>query len=112
MALKLSPRDPGTGPMYTRLAEAFFQLGDYETAVDWSRKAIERPETQFWGNCVLISALSHLGNTDAAEQALVELIQRKPEINISFVNEQYPGRKAKYMDDYIEGLRIAGLPEN
>ena len=112
MALKLSPRDPGTGPIYTRLAEAFFQLGDYETAVDWGRKAIERPETQFWGNCVLISALSHMGDSDAAEQALGELIQRKPEINISFVNQQYPGRKAKYMADYIEGLRKAGLPEN
>ena len=54
----------------------------------------------------------HLKFNQIPFENLGELIQRKPEINISFVNEQYPGRKAKYMDDYIEGLRKAGLPEN
>ena len=111
-AVRLSPRDPAMGPILVRFADAYFQLGDYEKSVDYATKALLRPETAFWGNCVKTSALAHVGRLDESREALSELLQRRPSISISLVREIFPITDQEFLEAYVGGLRKAGLPEN
>ena len=111
MGLRLSPRDVAVGPMFVRRAEAHYQLGEYEQAADWATRALRTPITQIWGNCVQTAALAKLGRNEEAAEALGDLLARRPEMTLAKVNETYPVSDQAYLDDYLDGLRLAGLPE-
>ena len=56
-ALHFCKHDPQYGPLMVRKADAYFQLGDYENCVEWARRSLLQPETQFWGNTMLVAGL-------------------------------------------------------
>ena len=109
LSSRLSPRDISSGPTFVRRAEAHYQLGEYDQAVDWATRALRSQVTQFWGNSVLTAALAKLGRTEEAAQALADLLERQPDMSIDFVRQTYPVTDEAYLDDYIDGLRKAGL---
>ena len=87
LSSRLSPRDISSGPTFVRRAEAHYQLGEYDQAVDWATRALRSQVTQFWGNCVLSAALAKLGRTEEAAQALADLLERQPDMSIDFVRQ-------------------------
>ena len=110
-ALELSPNDPVVGPSMARLAESYLFQGDYEQAVEWARKAVREPNTQFWVSVALASALGYGGSEDDIRLAREQLLKRKPEISIGFVRQASSITDMGDLEVYIEGLRKAGLPE-
>lgn len=110
LALRLSPADPNIGPFRSRMAHAYLQLGQYENAVLWARKAIQGGGA--WPcRAHLLSALGHLGRNEQAGAAREDLERVAPGITIGFVRNHLPISDTDYMDHHLDGLRKAGLPE-
>ena len=112
IGMRLSPRDTTAGPTLVRFAECHLQLEDYEKAIEYATQSLVRPETGFWGNCVLIAALALQGRKDDAETALEEMVKRRPGATIAALASIYPARGENIRDKLFDGLRLAGLPES
>ncbi len=102
------------GPSYSRLAQAFLAMKEYESTVENAEEAFRYPVQPNWpGKSYLVSALGHLGRQDEAHRAIEDLLQLRPGITVGWTRSQNSplsmGRD--YMEDYIDGLRKAGLPE-
>jgi TolB-like protein/Flp pilus assembly protein TadD len=109
LSLQLNPRDIASGSSFVRRAEAHFQIGEYEKAIDWATRALRSPVTQTWGNSVLAAALGKLGRVDEATQAVADLKARRAEVTIDFVRKNFPVTDEAFLEDYLDGLRKAGL---
>ena len=111
ISMRLSPRDPTVGPLLVRFAEAYFQMGDLEKALQYAQQAVRRPETQFWGYSILTATLAKLGRSDEAKLAVGNLLLKRPDFSISFFKDTFTSIAPRFIDPYLDGLRKAGLPE-
>jgi tetratricopeptide (TPR) repeat protein len=115
-ALRLSPRDTLAYIWMTYAGGAKSQLGHYEQAAAWCRRAVEAnrnyPPTHFW----LAAALAQLGRLDEAHSALKAGLALDPNFTVSRARASWTA----ISDDptYLtalrltfDGLRKAGLPE-
>jgi adenylate cyclase len=110
-AIRLSPNDIFMGPFLARLAHAHLALKEYEKAVEYSREALSHKMVQWGVNTYEVSALGHLGRLEEAREALSELLRRKPDLKISHLKEGFALIAPDYFEDFLDGLRKAGLPE-
>jgi len=110
-AIRLSPTDLYMGPFLARLGEAYLNLKEYDKAVDYSREALCHKMVQWPVNAYEVSALGHLGNLEEAREALSELLRRKPGLTVSHLKDQYVSISPDSMEDFLNGLRKAGLPD-
>jgi len=110
-AIKLSPRDALIGVFYAALSLSHLLLRDYDQAIAWGQKAVGYPQARY-ATAFLLSALGHAGMTDDARTALSELQRVRPEFSISYLREDFSNIVGSDMDDFLEGLSKAGLPEN
>ena len=110
MAQRLSPRDPGQSMWSFALACAEFGAGNYQQTVDWAKIATSvMPEFPgAWR--YLAASLGHLDRLDDARAATQQLLHIMPHDNLKIVRAHLPSAKPKRMEQFIEGLRKAGLP--
>ncbi len=111
-AVTMGKRDPFRGPAMCWLSMGYLFLGNYEQALDWAENALSVPRVLYWGNAALTAALSYLDRVDEATEARKELQRRKPNFSCEFVKNVSPIIEPAYQDILVEGLRVAGLPEN
>ena len=111
-SVRLSPRDPYRWGflMYGSLPQLF--LKRYETAAEWARKAVSVPNSHYWANAALVAALGHLDRPEETQDAVKELLRRKPKFTCSFAKDHlFYIKSLAQVDLYVEGLRKAGVPE-
>ena len=108
-AIRLSPRDPYMGSFLVRMADAYMLTGAYEKSVEWARKALLQPGTQWSRYAVLIAALGHLGRRDDARRIIAEVTKLRPDFSIAFVRSTHLYSDPAYMSHYVDGLMKAGL---
>ena len=111
LAIRLSPRDPYTGPTMGRMSVAHFILGNYEQTVEYARKALQFPTTQIRQNAFLVVALTNLGRDDEAKLALQDLLRRDPDFTCSQFSNIMPMLTPAFITSIIANLHKAGLPE-
>ena len=111
-ALQLGPRDAfrwaylGYGALTHLFAEKF------EAAVDWSEKAIRRPNCLYWAYAHRVAGLGHLGRRDEARNAISELLRIQPRFSRSLAEQKlYFVKRPEQLRIYFEGLRSAGVPQ-
>jgi tetratricopeptide (TPR) repeat protein len=99
-ALSSSSRALSTGVLHTRIADSFFHLTDYRSALDEYRRAladqkpVERAQTQYWiGLCTLL-----LGRNDEAVHEFLKIPESYPASGM-WVNTAYywAGRASERM---------------
>jgi TolB-like protein len=110
-AIRLSPYDPNMGSFLVRMADAHLFMRQHDHAVDWARKALRQPSFQWSRYAVLLSALGHLGRADEARSVLAEVVNLRPDFSIGFVRDTHLIADAGDFAYYLEGLRLAGVPE-
>ncbi|MEM7224941.1 MAG: adenylate/guanylate cyclase domain-containing protein [Pseudomonadota bacterium] len=110
-AIRLSPRDQHMGSFLVRLAEAYLLKKDYQGAVTWARKALQQQGFQWSRYSALLAALGYLGKTDEAANALAECLAVRPDFSVSMVRGGHLYTDATALEHYLEGLRLAGVPE-
>jgi adenylate cyclase len=110
-AIRLSPHDPNMGSFLVRLADAAYFLKRYEEAAEWARRALQQPNFQWSRYTVLIAALAQLGRLDEARNCIQELQVKRPNTSIAFVRETHLFGDTANFAHYLDGLRMAGLPD-
>ena len=115
-AIRLSPRDPGIGNMYGRIAIAHLLQSRLDDAIIWSEKARQANPARAFPHSALAAAYALKGETERAASELAEA-QR---LDYDFYRSLAPLR-ARYSEvpemlvlfdaTYGAGLRKAGVPE-
>ncbi len=113
-AMRLSPRDPVLWGMMCFRSMTCTLLQQFEPAAEWAQRAAHEPRAAkggYWPYAVLASALSNLGQTAEAREAVEEALRRKPDLSISYLAQTLPTKHPDGLKPYLDGLRKAGLPE-
>ena len=94
--------------VYT-IAYAF--KGDYERAVLVGHRAVEANPNFTAGYKPLIASLGHLGRREEAQIFINKLLSLEPNFTVERFGQVYSFKKASDRERYMEGLRLAGVPE-
>jgi tetratricopeptide (TPR) repeat protein len=111
-AIELSPTDPGAHWALSAVAHADMALGRFEEAIQWAERSnVINPEYDptFW---MLIAANAQLGRMDAARKWLAGFLAMHPDMTVARLRAAQPDKYENRMAAILEGLRMAGLPEN
>ena len=109
-AMRLSPFDLLAHHFCTGLGWAHLFAGRYDEAVSWARKAaLEKPD---WAPTVRVETIACAlsGRIVEAQEALARMRALDPNLRLSNAGGKN-WRRAEDRALYIEGLRLAGLPE-
>ncbi len=94
-----------------RTGWAHFSLGEYDIAVEFARRATRQPSVTYQAFASLAASLGLLGDRAQAQTAAAELLQRKPNYNIATARQEFFFcNDAGFIDRFVEGLRVAGIP--
>jgi TolB-like protein/DNA-binding SARP family transcriptional activator len=109
-AIRLSPRDPNLWGFQIMMSRAYFNMGQYETALDWARRAMKHPNAHFWPLVHAAAALGHLGRCEEGARLLSQVAAVRPDFSAEVIRRTV-GRYGthSHVEDIIEGLRHAGM---
>jgi TolB-like protein len=111
-ATELSPRDPHLASFHSMRAMAHLFLGDLEAAASLARQAVRVPNAKHWPFAVQAAALGLLGREAEARRAVAELLARHPNYTTETARSDFFFcRDTARVDRFVEGLRLAGVPE-
>ncbi len=110
-AIRLSPLDISVWVPYGILAIAEMQQQQYEDAAAWARKSVRQHAFNVPGYHVLAACYAHLERLDDARAAIAQSLELDPKLTISRLKVIYPIDGYKNLDEFLDGLRKAGLPE-
>ena len=109
-AIRLSPMDVLLSRAYQGLAVGHFFGGRFEHSIQWSRRVLEQNPAIVVTRRFLCAALALAGHIDEAKVVMFELRQLAPTSSIAR-SAKSNFRHQWQMDMYLDGLRLAGLPE-
>ncbi len=112
-AIRLSPRDHFLHYWLGHRAFAEFFSGNYEAAIDWSRRSLHRNPNYSTALRCLISACANNGDIEQAQTAREQLDKVEPAMTIEKIRARV-GQMFRVEDDfecYAEGLRMAGVAD-
>jgi DNA-binding SARP family transcriptional activator/TolB-like protein len=107
--LRLDPRYANNASLLADMALSYLQLGQYEDAVTYGRKAVSiRPDyARVYHR--LAAALAHLGHVAEARDTLDKAVALEPGFGERTVITTYPFRNPEHLEILLSGLRKAGL---
>ena len=108
--LQLSPRGPHVVYHEHILSQAHYTNGNYDEAVAWGRRAAKSNERLTSNLRCLIASLVATGQMEEARQVAGRLLQFQPDFHLASFARMTP-LQGTMRDDFVERLRIAGLPD-
>jgi len=108
---ELAPLDPYYSWFEHLYTIAYTFKGDYERAVIVGRRCTKATPDFVAGYKPLVAALGHLGRQDEAKPYLEKLLSLEPDFTIERFGSRYPFKRDEDRRRYMEGLRLAGVPE-
>jgi adenylate cyclase len=112
MAMRLSPLDPRLFVWHFFMSLSHYCAGRYGDAVEWAEKAL-RDQPNFASALRMLAAGNALrGSVEDAHKIMLLYRQLDPELRASRLEDVMPPfHRAQDRSKYVEGLRMAGLPE-
>ena len=111
-AIRLSPVDPHTNGHFAGIARAHFNAARYDDAIEWSERSLSARPDGMVAHRVRVAAYAQAGRLDEARRAVADLLADEPEMRLSRLNAMRgPWRRSDDFDRFVDGLRLAGLPE-
>ena len=110
-AIRLNPRDASVAWPLTGIAHAEMIKGNFAEALRWAEKSLALNPQFIFTYWMLIAASAHLGRIDEAQRWLARFRVLGPEVTIASIRAGQPARDPSRMAAILEGLRLAGLPE-
>jgi hypothetical protein len=85
--------------------------GEYEQAVQWTLRAQEIPNCQYWAQAHQAVALACMDRATEARAAVARLLALQPDFSVAFANRKlFYVKSAAQRELYLGGLARAGLP--
>jgi adenylate cyclase len=110
-AIALSTNDPQRWAFFTYGALALILKKDFERAVEWTEKANEIPNRQYWTLAHKAVALACLGRDKEAKHALAAAMAEQPDLSVAFARKKmYFLKRPEQLEFYLAGLKRAGAP--
>ncbi len=110
-ALRLSPRDPQNAVFTSATGIAHYLAGRYEEAVVFTGRAVEMRPGFVAGHRIHCAALVQLDRLEEARQEFSRVQEMQPNVSAHWLRATVPYAQPKDMEHFLDGLRIAGLPE-
>jgi adenylate cyclase len=110
-AKRLSPRDPGLYRLNTGLCCALILKGDFNAAIEAAREAIMDNPNYVQAQRALAAALALVGQVEDAQRVVENMLRLDESLTVSSYASKSSLRFSGKFDQFLEGLRIAGLPE-
>ncbi|MCV2868731.1 tetratricopeptide repeat protein [Defluviimonas sp. WL0002] len=103
-AMRLNPFHPEW--YWLLLGDAFLSARRYEDAIEAYKR---RTNLKVWALSRLASCYAHLGRDSETQETRRRILEQDPDFRISSLRRGYWSEAV--IEDWIEGLRMAGLPE-
>jgi adenylate cyclase len=110
-ALRLSPRDPLSGRIWSGASVAHFVAGNRELAIDTAKKAISIAPDLPVAQRDLAVALANAGRTDEAKSVFDTFMRLAPDYSAAQMRKTMPFKNIKDYEPAIDCLRELGLPD-
>jgi len=111
-SIALSPNDPQLWAFYSYAAQSLLFQKDFEKALAYTEQASAIPNYQYWTTAHMAVALAYLGRDREAGQTVARLLQQNPGFSIAFAKEKlFYLKMPEQIELYIDGLKMAGVPE-
>ena len=110
-ARRLSPFDRHASGYDVNIAVAHLVARRFEQAIEWADRALHDQPRTVAGMRAKVVALAHLGRLDAAGTELSRALAVQPKLTIAGFREQAVYQAPEVLELYVDGLRLAGLPE-
>jgi adenylate cyclase len=109
-ALRLSPMDPLISIFHVALGGAYFTGGQYEQAAACAAPAVHSRRDYLVARRLLAASLAWLGRIEEAGAVVADLLAASPSETVGgvAVRTAFAG---EVQARFLQGLRIAGLPE-
>jgi adenylate cyclase len=111
IAIRLNPHDPSIWTYMSLRSLALIMLKRHDEALSWATKATRQRSPGWLAYAILASALGHLSKIDDARKAGRDALTLKPDFTLSFIKQTFPFKKPDHLEVFLEGLRLADLPE-
>jgi len=108
---RLSPIDPEIYRSEVTMAFAHLCLARYAEASSWATKALARQSNFVPAMRVATAAHALAGNMGEAQRILGQMLQLDPTLTQSSYRTKTFFRRTQDVEQFIEGFRLAGLPE-
>ena len=110
-ARRLSPFGRLAFGYAANIAVAHLVARRFEQAIEWADRALHDQPRMVTAMRVKVAALAHLGRLDAAGTELSRALAVQPKLTIAGFREQTHYMAPEVLELYVDGLRLAGLPE-
>ena len=111
-AVRLNPNDYVSHWTLTRLAHIRILQGRFEEALDWASRAYAVSPSNAVTHTMLVAANAFLGRLEEAARWAEALRKVTPETNFANIRRGHQMmRDQRQIEVVIEGLRLAGMPE-
>lgn len=109
-ALRLSPLDADTCRLEGAIAGALLFQDKYAEALSWATKGLARKNNH---HTIMFAVVANalVGNIEEARKILAQFRTLVPWMRISHFEDTFTLRRPQDMARWIEGFRLAGLPE-
>lgn len=108
---ELAPLDPYSSFFEHLYTIAYTFKGDYERAVIVGRRCTKAMPDFVAGYKPLVASLGHLGRRDEAKPYVDKLLSLEPNFTVEGFGKRYPFKRDEDRRRYMQGLRLAGIPE-
>jgi TolB-like protein/class 3 adenylate cyclase len=110
-AMRLNPRDPEVFRSELAMAIVSLRASKFAEAVDWATRALTHHPHLVPAISVAVAANALAGRTEEAGKLVQRLRKIRPTANISYFRQVIPHSAPKDIENWMTGLRLAGLPE-
>jgi TolB-like protein/Tfp pilus assembly protein PilF len=110
-ARRLSPFDPYTFICASNTAAAHLAARRFEQAIEWADRALHDQPRALGAMRVKVAANAHLCRLDQARAELSRVLAIYPGQTIAGFREYFHYLAPEFLELYVTGLRLAGLPE-
>lgn len=111
-AVRLNPREMDAHWQLTGIAHIRMAQGRYQEALKIATRSLGISATYDATYWMVIAANAHLGRLDEARAALRSLQRISPNVSLSRVRRGQSSLDPRRIDVLIEGMRLAGMPED
>ena len=106
-----SPRGSRGTWLYDAMGHGYFFLGDYEKAIEVSKKGLHQDPALIGGFVTLACVYAQLGRDKEANHYVEELLRLIPRYSLRALRKNPMFVTPDLIEKLIESMRLAGLPE-